>query len=181
MIDTLERSLFTAYDRAARLAREKQSRHGIDRLLMSASGGIGALLGSDGSNLEMAAEQYRHFRGRVFAAVRVITQRIAGQPVFVARVVEPGAATRSVKSLLDSGTIKPAELPGFVKQIGAERLDILEDHPLQRAIDDPAGMMARRSGTPRTPTPPPRSRERPPPAPPAATVARAGVPGSGAC
>ncbi|MGE3315747.1 MAG: phage portal protein [Planctomycetaceae bacterium] len=143
MIETLERSLFTAYDRAARLAREKQSRRGLDRLLMSASGGLGQLLGSDGSNLEMAAEQYRHFRGRVFAAVRVITQRIAGQPVFVARVVEPGTATRSVKSLLESGRIKPAELPGFVKQVGAERLDILEDHPLQRAIDDPNELMVR--------------------------------------
>lgn len=143
MLDALERSLFTAYDRAARLANEKQHRVGLERLLASAAGGVGALLSTDGSNLEMAAEQYRHFRGRVFAAVRVVSQRIAGQPVFVARVVEPGSAARSVKSLVEAGEIRQSDLPPFVKQIGAERLDILEDHPLQRAIDDPNELMVR--------------------------------------
>jgi len=143
MLETLERSLVTAYDRAARLARQKQPHRDLDRLLSSAAGGLGQFFGGHGANLEMATEQYRHFRGRVYAAVRVITQRIAGQPIFVARVVEAGRARRSAKSLLEAGLLRPNDLPQSVKQIGADRLDILEDHPLLQAIDDPNELMVR--------------------------------------
>ncbi len=143
MLETLERSLFTAYDRAARLAARKQSTPQLHQMLMSSAGGLGSLFGGDGTNLEAAAEQYRHFHGRVYAAVRVITQRIAGQPVFVARVVTPGQGRRTVKSLLDSGLLRANDLPLSVKQFGADRLDILEDHPLLAAIEDPNDLMVR--------------------------------------
>src|SRR4029079_14891166 len=94
-------------------------------------------------DLAQAGEQYRHFRGRVFAAVRVITQRISGQPVYVGRIVEPGRVRRSLKSLLDDGSIGRSELGATVKHLGPERIEILEDHPLKQAIEDPNDLMVR--------------------------------------
>lgn len=143
MLATLERSLTMAYDQASILAtaRGKAETRAASMGLADSAPGLPDPL--ERPDFGQAAEQYRHFRGRVFAAVRVITQRISGQPVFVGRIVEPGCSHRSLKSLLDDGTIRPSELSTAVKHLGPERLEILEDHPLKRAIEDPNDLMVR--------------------------------------
>lgn len=68
---------------------------------------IGAGPSPDGINradMSKAKEQYEHFRGWAYAAIRPIAQRIAGQPINVGRVTGSG----SVRS---KGASKPDPLP----------------------------------------------------------------------
>ncbi|MCH8043485.1 MAG: phage portal protein [Planctomycetes bacterium] len=68
---------------------------------------IGAGPSPDGMNradMSKAADQYRHNRGWVFASIRPIAQKIAGQPIRVGRVTgSPGVRSK--------GATKPDPLP----------------------------------------------------------------------
>src|SRR5262245_22051982 len=109
MLETLERSLTVAYDRASALAASKAPQAGDDRPFGLSASGLAVPDRFERFDLGQAAEQYRHYRGRVYSAIRVITQRISGQPVYVGRIVEPGRSNRSLKRLLDEGRIREAE------------------------------------------------------------------------
>ncbi|MBS0208728.1 MAG: phage portal protein [Planctomycetes bacterium] len=78
-----------------------------------------------------AAEQYRHFRGWTYCAVRAIAQRVAGQSVYVARVTDAPVTGR-----------KGLALPRGLKALG-DRLEPLAAHPLLSALDDPNELMVR--------------------------------------
>jgi phage portal protein BeeE len=84
---------------------------------MLARGPRGAALGQR-ADLSRASEQLRHFKGWVYASIRPIAQRIAGQPIHVGRARRPGRL----------GT----------KQVDADALD---SHPILDLLADPNDLM----------------------------------------
>lgn len=103
-----------------------------------------------------------HYRGEIFAAIRCITQRIAGQPIHVARVVRAKGGGKGFSSPAPGSRRlnihEMAALPGWVrnklrlphhKDFGdrvraiksahsdAVRVDILEYHPLLELLSSP--------------------------------------------
>ncbi|HUY34668.1 MAG TPA: phage portal protein [Pirellulales bacterium] len=89
-----------------------------------------------------AAEQYSHFRGQVYTSVRPICQRIAAQPIRLARVARAvkGRAQRVVeprqydqRSLVDFVTNR---LGVSVK--ANEQIEIIDQHPLLDALQRPS-------------------------------------------
>lgn len=76
-----------------------------------------------------AAVQYAHNRGWVFAASRLASSRIAAQPIYVARK----------RRGRGKGNVSKGLLPIVPKQYAriADRLEILDQHPLLSALNDP--------------------------------------------
>jgi len=87
-------------------------------------------LGLNRPKLSRAKEQYSHFRGWAYVAIRTIASRIAGQDVFVARVLDKPKVGRKLF------------LPQSLKGLG-DRLEPLERHPLLDALDSPNQLMTR--------------------------------------
>jgi len=88
------------------------------RALTSSPGGVY----SQPSSLSKASEQYRHNLGWVFCCVRAISQKIAGQDVYVGRVGKP--------------TGKKLSLPRHLKAVG-DNIEPLPTHPILDLLDDP--------------------------------------------
>lgn len=110
-------------------------------------------------NLSHHAEQYKHFTGQVFASIRPIAQRVARQPLRVARLDRrrdssrggrPGATKNRRKrgrawtrrSLRNHPAILAKTLPGVYKAYH-EQLDVLEEHPILDIIGHPNPIMTR--------------------------------------
>src|SRR4051794_15622553 len=91
---------------------------------IASSGALGAL-GIGSSQQNQAREQQRHFSGWVYAAIRVIANRIAGQPVRVAKRVT--SAPSDPKARIKSA-VRFKHAPAFVKSV-ANRLEPLDTHP----------------------------------------------------
>lgn len=111
--------------------------HAVKQASVAASAQIGGMLGGSQDRQQLssggAAEQLSHFRGWVFAAIRPIAQRIAGQPICVARVAQrrvPGAKSFQLKSALPSG----------FKSL-SDQLEPIDDHPLLSLLSDPNELM----------------------------------------
>jgi phage portal protein BeeE len=84
--DIAQREADHGYQRCLKAAQQTVS---PERLLTS--GGASANLKADGyQRLADAREQQAHFRGQVYTSVRPIAQRIAGQPIHLARIVQRG-------------------------------------------------------------------------------------------
>lgn len=80
-----------------------------------------------------AAEYYSHFKGWVYAAIRPIAQRIAGQTIHVGRVTSqrvPGTKAYELKQ----------SLPGCYKSLG-DRIEPLDSHPILDLLNDPNDLM----------------------------------------
>jgi HK97 family phage portal protein len=101
------------------------------------SGALGAL-GIGSSQQNQAREQQRHFSGWVYAAIRVIANRIAGQPIRVAK--RASAAPTDPKSRLKAA-VRFKHSPAFVKAV-ANRLEPLDTHPLLTALECPNSLMS---------------------------------------
>lgn len=106
--------------------------------------GVGALAKS--ANLAHHAEQYRHFQGWTYAVIRTIAQRIAGQPIRVARTI-PGDEVRRLDSNLlttkDGRRLlqpRPRLLPGIFKGLHG-RMEVLQDHAICRLFNNPNPLM----------------------------------------
>lgn len=100
------------------------------------AGSVSAGLRSTG--LATHAEQYRHFSGWPFAAIKVIGQRLATLPFHVGR---RHRGRRQGHDAAGRGLHK-AFLPGFLKA-HVDQLDLLDEHPLLDAVDDPNPLMVR--------------------------------------
>lgn len=81
------------------------------------------------SKLTQSKEQYAHYSGWSYTAIRAIAQRIAGQDIFVGRI----QSTPSRRKLT---------LPGCSKSLGS-RVEPLESHPLLLALSDPNPLQVR--------------------------------------
>jgi phage portal protein BeeE len=79
-----------------------------------------------------ATEQYRHFSGWVYSAIRPIAQRIAGQPIRLARKRKRGQ--RGQRAHKDT-------IPRNLRSIGD--LELIDSHPLLDTLHDPNAVMVR--------------------------------------
>lgn len=82
-------------------------------------------------SLSDASELYAHNKGWVYACVRLIAQRVAGQSVFVAR-----ESLRSTRGMYGTKAIRES-LPLQFKA-KANRLEPLPQHPLLDVLNDPS-------------------------------------------
>ncbi|MBA3483917.1 MAG: phage portal protein [Pirellulales bacterium] len=90
----------------------------------SLTAGMQTGLGVHASSLGKAAEQYQHYSGWVYVAIRAIASRIAGQPVCVGRVA---SKPRTGRKLF---------LPSFAKTLD-DLVEPLETHPFLQAVSCP--------------------------------------------
>lgn len=119
MSDALSRAFAEADAMRAKAATSSPSS------LLASGGGIPYSLPSLGTH----AEQYRHFKGWAWVAVRAIAQRVAGQDLYVARRSKAPARRKAL-----SKTSR--------KALG-DLLEPLTSHPLLDAIDNPNPLMTR--------------------------------------
>lgn len=109
------------------------------------SGGAGFSSLTRQVTLQQHQEQYRHNTGRVHAALRPILQTIAGQPFRVARVTrnsKPKGGQKSYEEQAREWYFKRT-LPTCFKDYSHEQLEVLDDHPLLRAVQKPNPLMTR--------------------------------------
>jgi hypothetical protein len=89
-----------------------------------------------------AAEQYTHFRGQVYSSVRPICQRIAGQPIRLARVV-PAVKGRGQRALEPRQYDERALVEFVTQRLGLsvkanEQIEVIDQHPLLDALHRPS-------------------------------------------
>lgn len=137
-LDALDRALDNAYKSAELLSRRKAA----------PPTGV-SLLGSDvgsgfvGMNTEatVAREQYRHYRGKPFSAIRVIANRISQQPLVVARIGKPANKSRSLENYIAKGVLRKRDVDHRLKRYTFDEVEIIPDHKLLEVIDDPNELM----------------------------------------
>ncbi|HEX7380248.1 MAG TPA: phage portal protein [Pirellulales bacterium] len=110
-----------------------------------AGGGRNVNLNADGyQRLADAREQLAHFRGQVYTSVRPIAQRIAGQPLRLARLNRRPRRNRAdslfpnwVKNLF-TRRVGIAHHEARDAQRPPEGLELLDQHPILDALHNPA-------------------------------------------
>lgn len=127
------------------------------------TGGMGSGGGNSGTSrqqsMALASEQYRHYSGWVHSIIKIIAQRIAGQPMRIARVVSQDEQ-RSLQGMLQKGnpfrrelakarlaqirSRRPAKgtVPAFVKEY-RQAVEVMEDHPILDIMRRPNPIMTR--------------------------------------
>ncbi len=155
----------------------ERCRAGLHEVVLQKMEGYGSALSGVGAGtanvlskqqgLTMAAEQYRHNIGWTHAIIRTIAQRVADQPVRVARPIARDEVRRLV-GMIQKGSRTPswqkdyasqilgrvrkmrlsrARQPRFVREwMGkgqGRELQVIEDHPILRAIERPNPLMVR--------------------------------------
>lgn len=114
-------------------------------------GGMPAALSSDdvssaglqGSGRERHAEQYKHNTGWVFASIRVKALRIARQPFRMAQFLQRRTMNhrQTAQRQFQIAAIR-SKAPGHYKSM-AEDMELVEQHELLDAMNDPNPMMVR--------------------------------------
>lgn len=116
----------------------------------SGSNPMGVILGGNTSRAESAGrqsmadagEQYTHFRGQVYTSVRPICQRIAGQPIRLARIAKTtkGKGQRVVETRhFDERALHKFVATRLGLTLKAnEQIEVVDQHPVLDAIQKPA-------------------------------------------
>lgn len=110
-------------------------------------------------SMAVAAEQYRHNAGWVHAIIRIIAQRIAAQPMRIARIVKDDEV-RQLHGIVQKGnpfrkalakarltqlrlrSPRKRDCPPFVKEY-RQQLELMEDHPILDIMRRPNPIMVR--------------------------------------
>ncbi len=110
-------------------------------------------------SMAVASEQYRHNAGWVHSIIKIIAQRIAAQPMRIARVVK-AEEKRQLLGILSKGNPfrkelararlaqlkarapRKGEVPAFVKEY-RQQVEVLEDHPILDIMRRPNPIMVR--------------------------------------
>ena len=95
--------------------------------------------GNFGVDIGRHLEQYRHYAGRVFSLIRLISNRIAAQPLHHARRV---GSKQEIKSLPFSRKAAKNAVPSFLKN-NHESLEVYQDSAILAAFRDPNPIMVR--------------------------------------
>lgn len=159
--DDTKRDADCGYQRCLKAAR---SRRAVSpEQLIVGSGGKSSLNADGYQRLADAREQHAHFRGQVYTSVRPIAQRIAGQPIRLARIVRRGrrrgtearqyilpdwvrdlAATRYTAKhvALPPSAVASSTSPGrtghMAKRFAEVNLELVDQHPILDALHHPA-------------------------------------------
>ena len=112
-------------------------------LELASTGSSGTTAFGETEERAAAMEQYRYYRGKPYSAIQILTRRISGQPIKVARVRSGRQGERSLKHFIDVGIIDKELLPPSVKAINPENLEILESHPVLDMFQAPNEIMVK--------------------------------------
>jgi phage portal protein BeeE len=133
----------SGYGRCLKAAQQTRS---PEQLL--AGGGAANVAGNRSQRLADAREQQSHFRGQVYTSIRPIAQRIAGQPIQLARLGRSRGRRRRAASSQGPWPAWLRELAVARKKAagrGAERnefrstmVEIIDQHPVLDALHHPA-------------------------------------------
>lgn len=80
------------------------------------------------------AEQYAHVISAAYSAISLVSKRAADQPAFVGKLTNNPSKGRSLKDHVAKGRIT---VPQHLKSINPENVEVIEDHPLVAAMNDP--------------------------------------------
>jgi phage portal protein BeeE len=138
------RARFEAADGYERCRRAALAARSARPVQLFASSGQG-LLGGDAPRRQAAAdaaEQYTHFRGQVYNSVRPICQRIAGQPIRLARVA-PAIKGRGRRAVEPRHYDQRALADFVTRRMGLsvkanEQIEVIDQHPLLDALARPS-------------------------------------------
>lgn len=136
---TVDRLFAAAHAQAEELPHTKAA--SVNPLSMS--GPRGNVFDQGGGENRSEEEQYKHFRGQVYSSAMVIINRVAGQPLYVGRVKrgKKSGKAKTLKAYYDSGAMKAAQSPSFVKSLDASNLEILEEHEIHKTLGNPNDLM----------------------------------------
>lgn len=102
---------------------------------------LGGMSG-DSSAIAAAREQYKHHRGRPYAAIRVVAERIAGQQLVVAKIGKPTRQnSRSLTDYIQKGFIRADQVDKTVKRYITDDVEILPEDKLLDVFDNPNEVM----------------------------------------
>jgi phage portal protein BeeE len=140
--DAAFRDADSGYQRCLKAA---QSRRAISpEQLIVGSGGKSSLNADGYQRLADAREQHAHFRGQVYTSVRPIAQRIAGQPIRLARIGRRGrrrgAETRQYMVpdwVRDLAVARKAAERHGVRSL-QNTVELVDQHPILDALHHPA-------------------------------------------
>jgi phage portal protein BeeE len=107
-------------------------------------GGMGGQIESMlGGNRTQGSEQYRHFYGWSYVAIRAIAQRIAAQPLKLLETKEKSKGLGSGNSINDVlGRLNGRNLPTWTKGLGANaESKVISEHPLLDSLQNPNEIM----------------------------------------
>ena len=142
-VEELRSALSNAHDEARSLAtpRVKQPPSRSDL-------GLGGMTGSQLSeaarnSISEAKAQFKHTTGRPWNAISIIARRISNQRVFVTRRNSNADANRTVRGYLHKGLLCEENLPSWSKSDQLLNEEVIEEHPLLEAIDNPNHLMVR--------------------------------------
>ena len=131
--ELVRRDAEAGYQRCLKAARQVGS---PQELLAGGSGAVH--FNAEGQQrLADAREQQAHFRGQVYTSVRPIAQRIAGQPIRLARVGPPRGRRRR------HAEPRHYRLPEWVRELtitrkANEQIEVIDQHPILDALHRPA-------------------------------------------
>lgn len=92
--------------------------------------------GKSGFSINETRNQYRHYQGEVYAAIRVVAHRISAQPFYVAR--RSSSPQRSLARQIQQGLIEKSAIPNWaLRGTDLERYEALEFHPLLDLLEHP--------------------------------------------
>lgn len=151
--DLAQREADNGYGRCLKAAQQKL----LPATLLTGSGGNVSLNADGYQRLADAREQQAHFRGQVYTSVRPIAQRIAGQPIRLARIGRRGrrrgaeprrnmlpdwvrelAAARKAASgtapVAERHGTRGARVPGSLQT----PIELVDQHPVLDALHHPA-------------------------------------------
>jgi phage portal protein BeeE len=131
---------------------------GFDREEKGASGGMGGAGGAGGvpgvqtgrysQSQSHHADQYGYFAGYPYAIINAIANRLAAQPIRVGRILpkgrKPDKGLRIKRAASSATNDNPTGLlcPKHLQEI-ANRVEIIPNHPINRALEYPNPIMVR--------------------------------------
>ena len=116
-----------------------------EQLLLGGGQSLPALDVEGRQQIVDAKEQYNHFRGQTFTSIRPIAQRIAGQPLRLARIAK--STVGRGRRLVETRQYAETELTAFIsKHLGRgikanERLEVVDQHPILDSLAQPAASL----------------------------------------
>lgn len=145
----MRRAVSDARRRSLGFVESAKAGFGMGGLSGAVAGGLGGLdsISRNNNNMALHSEQLRHFQGYPYAIIRLIANRIAGQPLRVARVIPPGEENKSFagrkrlrRKMREFSLTHSKRVPRTLKD-QVERAELLEDHKLLELFRNPNPLM----------------------------------------
>lgn len=131
--------LHDAYRADAGMAVRAGGGGGPGPVMTGGSSGVG--VGRHVSSAGSAADQYSYFSGYPYSIINVIANRLAAQPIRVARRLPDGVRPAPGRSVLKAADGTPLLPKAYHDQ--TDRLEVVPNHRINRVLDNPNELMVR--------------------------------------